>query len=151
MTWTYKKWNNNIENNSKTHPIHVLILFYTSFPPPLQSWLRLYDLPLPLFLPVSGWLRKAVLLYKFSPTLGKSNMFKCLVSNITFLDFEKRWTSGIPTQILRDTGTKHFKPQKTGVCLRKTGTNGILICRMYAVALKSAVFCIHSSSPFQLA
>jgi len=67
-------------------------------------------------------------------------MFKCLFSNITILDFEKPWTFGIPTQILRNMGTKHFKPQKTGVCLRKTGTNQILICRMYAGALKSGVF-----------
>jgi len=96
-------------------------------------------------------LREALILYRFSPTLGKSNIFKYLFSNITFLEFEKPWTFGIPTQILRDTGTKHFKLQKTGVCLRKTGTNGILICRMYAVALKSAVFFIHSCSPFLLA
>jgi hypothetical protein len=81
-----------MENNNKTHSIRLLILLYTSFPPPLQSQFRLYNLPILLFLSLSysflsvaGWW-KPYSYIDLLPLWESQIMFMCLVSNITFLD-----------------------------------------------------------------
>lgn len=55
-----------------------------------------------------------LLMYMFSPTLGKSDIYYALSKMSHFGDLESSVTCGSPNRILRDAGTYIFKAHKTG-------------------------------------